>query len=88
VLLGWVAQTLNIGFSIPSHPIEESLGVHDAGPYYVFTSGVHSGYDIRVLAPEAAPKKTDATSKRRTYPEIRREIGRCEVARFGCFMKS
>ena len=52
--------------------MEERLEVHDAGPYYVFTAGVHTRYDIRVLAAEAATRKTDATSTRRTYPKIQR----------------
>jgi len=43
--------------------------VHDAGPYYVFTSGVHASLEIRVLAPETAPKITDAISTRRAYPK-------------------
>jgi hypothetical protein len=61
-----------LGSVIFSHPVEESLGVHYAGPYYVFTAGVHIRYDIRVLAAEAATKRTDATSTRRTYPRIQR----------------
>ena len=73
-LLDWAVQPLTIGFSIPSHPVEESLGVHDADRYYVFTAGVHTRYDIRVLAAEAATKKADATSTRRTYPKIQRYI--------------
>jgi hypothetical protein len=72
ILLGWVEQPINIGFSIPLCPVEESLEVHDAGPYYVFTADVHIRYDMRVLAAEAATKKTDATSTRRTYPRIQR----------------
>jgi hypothetical protein len=73
-LLGWVVQLLNIGFNVLLHPVEESLGVHHAGPYYVFTSGVHTRYDIRVLAAEAATKETDAVSTRRTYPKSQRVI--------------
>ena len=48
--------------------------MHDADRYYVFTAGVHTRYDIRVLAAEAATKKADATSTRRTYPKIQRYI--------------
>jgi hypothetical protein len=72
VLLGWVIQSLNIGFGIPSHPVKESLGVHDAGPYYVFTSSIHTRHDMRVLEAEAVPKETDVVSTRSTYPKIRR----------------
>ena len=66
VLLGWDMQPLNIGFGTPSHPVEESLGVHNAGPYYVFTSSIHTRYDIRVLAAEADTKETDVVSTRST----------------------
>ena len=72
VLFGWVVQPLNIGFSILSHPVEESLGVHDAGPYYVFTSCIHTRYDMRVLSAKAATKETDVVGTRSTYPKIRR----------------
>jgi hypothetical protein len=61
--------------------------VHDAGPYYVFTTGVHTRHDVRVLAAKAATKKTDDTSTRRTYPEIQREIRQSELAYFICFLK-
>ena len=61
--------------------------MHDAGPYYVFTAGVHTRHDVRVLAEEAATKKTDATSTRRTYPKIQREMRSSELAYFICFLK-
>lgn len=31
--------------------------MHNAGPYYVFAAGVHTRYDLRVLAEEAVTKK-------------------------------
>ena len=46
--------------------------MHYAGPYYVFTAGVHIRYDLRVLAAEAATKETDVVSTRRSYPRIQR----------------
>jgi hypothetical protein len=52
--------------------VEERLEVHDAGPYYVFTAGVHNRYDIRVLAEAEATRKTDATSTRRTCTKMQR----------------
>ena len=76
-----------LGSVILSHPVEESLGVHYAGPYYVFTAGVHIRYDIRVLAAEAATKKPDATSTKRTYPKIQSQIRQSELAYFVCFLK-
>ena len=71
VLLRWVIQPLNIGFGIRSHPLEESLEVHDASPYYVFTSNIHTRYDMRVLEAEAVIKETDVVGTRNTYPKIR-----------------
>ena len=67
--------------------MEERLEVHDAGPYYLFTAGVHTRYDIRILAAEAAAKKTDATGTRRTYPKIQSQIRQSELAYFVCFLK-
>jgi len=73
--VSWLGRTnCQYWVQFPFLPSRGESGGHDAGPYYVFTSGVHTRHDIRVLAPETAPKKANATSTRRTYPEIQKKL--------------
>ena len=42
VSLGWGWRNfLNIGVCITLQPLQEALGVHNAGPYYVFAINLH-----------------------------------------------